>query len=316
MQERLESLGEMAAGIAHEIRNPLTSIKGASNLLSDEVKRLDLPRVREYHDIIREEIDRLNHILLNFQYFTRPLKIEKELIPVNEIIRKTVRLAETAPANITIKQDLSGNSPKIMADASLLRQVFLNLIKNAEEACGPEGELVIKTESLPPWFRISFSDNGPGISAENLNRIFEPFFTTKSSRDGDGAGDLPENYARPWRRTGSKKYDCLKARNLIYCYPWDRRPSCFFRGSRPDRLYLKYSLLLIDTMDQIIFTIDTSLAFTAALVNLIFAILVSFRTSRSSLYLAFSLAAFHSWSGISATSCFSYRESDSGSISP
>jgi signal transduction histidine kinase len=186
MQERLESLGEMAAGIAHEIRNPLTSIKGASNLLTDEVKSLDLPRVREYHDIIREEIDRLNHILLNFQYFTRPLKIEKELIPVDEIIRKTVRLAETAPANVTIKQEFSGNSPKIMADASLLRQVFLNLIKNAEEACGSEGEIVIKTETLPPWFRISFSDNGPGISAENLNRVFEPFFTTKSAGMGMG----------------------------------------------------------------------------------------------------------------------------------
>ena len=186
MQEKLESLGEMAAGIAHEIRNPLTSIKGASDLLWGELKDLDLPRAREYHDIIREEIDRLNHILLNFQYFTRPLKIEKELIPVNEIIRKTVRLAETAPATIKIRQELSGNSPKVKADASLLKQVFLNLIKNAEEACGPEGEMVIKTETLPPWFRITFSDNGPGISAETLNRIFEPFFTTKSAGMGMG----------------------------------------------------------------------------------------------------------------------------------
>ena len=186
MQEKLESLGEMAAGIAHEIRNPLTSIKGASDLLWGELKGLDLPRAREYHDIIREEIDRLNHILLNFQYFTRPLKIEKELIPVIEIIRKTVRLAETAPATITIKQELPGNSPKVKADASLLKQVFLNLIKNAEEACGPEGEMVIKTETLPPWFRISFSDNGPGISTENLKRIFEPFFTTKSAGMGMG----------------------------------------------------------------------------------------------------------------------------------
>jgi signal transduction histidine kinase len=186
MQEKMESLGEMAAGIAHEIRNPLTSIKGASDLLWGELKALDLPVAREYHDIIREEIDRLNHILLNFQYFTRPLKIEKELIPVNEIIRKTVRLAETTPATITIKQELSGNSPKVKADASLLKQVFLNLIKNADEACGSDGEMVIKTETLPPWFRISFSDNGPGISAENLKRIFEPFFTTKSAGMGMG----------------------------------------------------------------------------------------------------------------------------------
>jgi signal transduction histidine kinase len=186
MQEKLESLGEMAAGIAHEIRNPLTSIKGASNLLSGELKGLDLPRVREYHDIIQEEIDRLNHILLNFQYFTRPLKIEKERIAVNEVIRKTVKLAEIGSAGITIRQELSGDSQEVEADASLLKQVFLNLIKNAQEACGSEGEIVIKTEPLPSWFRISFSDNGPEIPEEDLRRIFEPFFTTKSTGMGMG----------------------------------------------------------------------------------------------------------------------------------
>jgi signal transduction histidine kinase len=186
MQEKLESLGEMAAGIAHEIRNPLTSIKGASNLLSGELKSLDLPRVWEYHDIIREEIDRLNHILLNFQYFTRPLKVEKEIIPVNEVIQKTVKLAETGPVKIKIKQDLANNSPEIQADASLLKQVFFNLIKNANEACDPDGELVIKTEVAPFWFRISFSDNGPGVPSGNLNQIFEPFFTTKSGGMGMG----------------------------------------------------------------------------------------------------------------------------------
>ena len=186
MQEKLESLGEMAAGIAHEIRNPLTSIKGASNLLSDELKSLDLPRVREYHDLIQEETERLNHILLNFQYFTRPIKIQKELIPIHEVIQKTVKLAETGSINISLKQQTSGNSPKVQADASLLKQVFLNLIKNAEEACGSEGELVIRTEAISPWLRINFSDNGPGIPPENLNRIFEPFFTTKSTGMGMG----------------------------------------------------------------------------------------------------------------------------------
>ena len=186
MQMKLEFLGEMAAGIAHEIRNPLTSIKGASNLLASELRKINLPNVGEYHEIIGEEIERLNHILLNFQYFTRPLKIEKESTSIHEVIQKTVKLAEPGLSNIMIRQELSGDLRRVLADASLLKQVFLNLIKNAEEACGSGGELVIQTETNPPWLRISFSDNGPGISDENIKRIFEPFFTTKSAGMGMG----------------------------------------------------------------------------------------------------------------------------------
>ncbi len=185
MQERLASLGEMAAGIAHEIRNPLTSIKGASDLLASELKQLEHPSLQGYHDIIREEIERLDHILLNFQHFTRPLKIEKEQTPIKTVIEKTVRLAETG-TGLRIRQEHVGNSQDISADASLLKQVFLNLIKNADEACSTGGELVIRTQPLPPWFRISFADNGPGISAEHIHRIFEPFFTTKSAGMGMG----------------------------------------------------------------------------------------------------------------------------------
>ena len=186
MQEKLNFMGEMAAGIAHEIRNPLTSIKGASTLLASESKQIHLPKFHEYHEIITEEIERLHQILNNFQYFTRPLKVEKEPVSINEVIRKTVRLAETGSVKIKIIQELAGDSPKIQADASLLKQVFLNLIKNADEACGPGGELVIKTETSSPWLKIVFSDNGPGIPSGNLKRIFEPFFTTKTGGMGMG----------------------------------------------------------------------------------------------------------------------------------
>jgi signal transduction histidine kinase len=182
----LNFMGEMAAGIAHEIRNPLTSIKGASTLLANESKQIHLPKFHEYHEIITEEIERLHQILNNFQYFTRPLKVEKEPVSVNEVIQKTVKLAETGSVKIKIIQDLADNSPKTQADASLLKQVFFNLIKNANEACDPEGELVIKTEVASSWYRTSFSDNGSGIPSGNLKRIFEPFFTTKSSGMGMG----------------------------------------------------------------------------------------------------------------------------------
>jgi len=183
---KLKVLSEMAAGIAHEIGNPLSCIEGASNLLASELKNLNHPRIQEYHNIVAEEIKRLNNILFNFQDLTRPSKIEKESASINEVIQKTVKLAELGTLNIRIGLELSRDLPKIQADASLINQVFLNLIKNAAETCGSDGELLIKTESISPWVKISFSDDGPGIRPELLHRIFEPFFTTKTTGMGMG----------------------------------------------------------------------------------------------------------------------------------
>jgi signal transduction histidine kinase len=186
MRVKLEALSEITAGIAHEIRNPLSSIKGASVLLSNDLKKLDHHKSNEYADIITEEIERLNNILINFQYFTRPLKIEKEPVSINEVIQKTVKLTEIDALNIKIKLDLSGDLPIVQADASSMKQVFLNLIKNSSDACGLNGKLTIKTEYTPPWVKINFSDNGPGIPTESLTHIFEPFFTTKKTGLGMG----------------------------------------------------------------------------------------------------------------------------------
>ena len=183
---RLIALSEMAAGIAHEIRNPLTSIKGASSLLAKELGNLGNPKGKEYGDLIVEEIERLNNILINFQYFTRPLKIEKEPVSINEVIQKTVKLTESDTLNINIKLELFPNLPIVKADALSMKQVFLNLIKNASDACGSGGELVIKTEYIDLWVKISFSDNGQGIPQELLDHIFEPFFTTKTTGMGVG----------------------------------------------------------------------------------------------------------------------------------
>ena len=186
MRMKLDALSEMAADIAHEIRNPLSSIKGASNLLANELKNLNQPKIQEYYMIITEEIERLNNILTNFQDLTKPLKMEKDSISINEVIQKTVKLAEMGTPNLEIRLEVSSKLPIVQADASFLKQVFLNLIKNATEACGPGGELVIKTASDPPWIKISFSDDGPGIPPELVDRIFEPFFTTKSRGMGVG----------------------------------------------------------------------------------------------------------------------------------
>lgn len=185
-RKKLEILSEMAAGIAHEIKNPLSSIKGASVLQADELKGFGQPKIQEYQSIISEEVERLNYILTNFQDLTKPLKIEKDVVCVNEVIRKTVKLAEMENLNMKIHLDLSGDVPKIQADASLLKQVFFNLIKNTFEACGDQCELVIDTQSASPWVKISFKDDGPGIPPELTERIFEPFFTTKTTGMGLG----------------------------------------------------------------------------------------------------------------------------------
>lgn len=186
MRMKLETLSEMAAGIAHEIRNPLSSIKGAANILSKEIKSLNRPISQEYLDIITEEVDRLDDILTNFQYFTRPLKIEKESVSINEVIQKSIKLTEIDTLNIKIITDLSRDLPMIKADASTIKQVFLNLIKNASEACSQNGELIIKTQYTPPWIKISFTDKGPGIPPESIDHIFKPFFTTKPAGMGMG----------------------------------------------------------------------------------------------------------------------------------
>ena len=186
MRMKLEDLSQMTAAIAHEIRNPLSSIKAASGLMTRELQALNHPMCLEYHALITEEVDRLNHILATFQDFTRPLKVEKDPVSINELIQRTTKLADVGAPHLGIRLELSGDLPRVQADPSLLKQVFINLIKNAAEACTPSGELVIKTESASPWVKVSFTDNGSGISPELQNRIFDPFFTTKTTGMGVG----------------------------------------------------------------------------------------------------------------------------------
>jgi signal transduction histidine kinase len=186
MQRRLDGLGEMAAGIAHELRNPLSAIKGAAKLLSGRAHAKQPPEEREYIEIIREEVARLDGILLNFQHLTKPLVVRKETVLLNDIIRKTIRMTEIGGASVNVKLELAEEMPPIRADASMLKQVFLNLVKNAVEACTGGGELFIRTVGDRNGVNIAFRDTGEGIPAQMLVRIFEPFFTTKRSGMGMG----------------------------------------------------------------------------------------------------------------------------------
>ena len=183
---RLETLNVMAAGLAHEIRNPITAIQGACRLLERKMDGQEAADQRKYLGIIVEEADRLNSILVNFQYFTRPVCIDKGKISLNSLLRKTADLFAIDMPRMTVTLDLDDHLADIMGDAVSLKQVFLNLLKNAAESASGNGEVRIRAAYQPPWVRIIFSDSGTGIPPEHLGRIFDPFFSTKD--DGMGVG--------------------------------------------------------------------------------------------------------------------------------
>ena len=196
---RLAALGEMAAGLAHEIRNPLGAIKGAAQLLTEG----EGDDNRAYIGIIEEEIRRLNGVVGQFLNYARPLKGELDDVDINVVIERTLTLirVERPDAKLDFRPDSS--LPEVKTDPELLRQVVINLAKNAVEAMADDGgRLLVTTAScrrkmapqagrrpspdLVDHIRIVFQDEGPGIPHEVMERLFIPFYTTKS--EGTGLG--------------------------------------------------------------------------------------------------------------------------------
>jgi PAS domain S-box-containing protein len=188
---RLASVGEMAAGIAHEINNPLTSVIGYSQLLAD---RDDIPEdARMDLKAIDEGAQRVAGIIKRLLTFARQARPERMLANVNELITNTLDLRDyhLRTNNIKVTTELAADLPITMADPAQLQQVFLNIIVNAETAmklARGKGRLLIRAEEVNGTIRISFKDNGPGIAKENLARIFDPFFTTREVGQGTGLG--------------------------------------------------------------------------------------------------------------------------------
>ena len=188
---RLASIGGMAAGIAHEINNPLTSVIGFADLL---LEREDVPDdIRQSLEVIHSGSVRVADIVRQLLTFARQDRIKNEGVNVNEIIQNT--LAMTAytmkSENIEVETYLADGLPGTMGAAGQLQQVFLNIIVNAEaemKKAHGKGKLQVKTEAIDDTICISFKDDGPGIAPEILDRIFDPFFTTKDVGEGTGLG--------------------------------------------------------------------------------------------------------------------------------
>ena len=188
--EKLASLGKLAAGIAHEINNPLGGVLIYSHLLLEDTDK-NSPHYENLKKIVKET-SRCKDIVKGLLEFARPKEPEMSLVNIDEIVERSLSIMECQALfqNIKIKKSCVSNLPKIVADSAQLQQVFVNIILNAAEAMNGNGTLTISTflNRDGTFIEIKFSDTGHGIKEEDQKRLFEPFFTTKEVGKGTGLG--------------------------------------------------------------------------------------------------------------------------------
>jgi PAS domain S-box-containing protein len=190
LTDRLASLGEMAAGIAHELNNPLTGVVALSQLLLESGVP---PEIKDDLEAISSEGQRAASVVRNLLSFARSHTLSAQPVEINSIIDQVLKLRayEHRVNNIEVVTHLASNLPEIVADRFQMQQVFLNIVLNAEQAMiesHNRGSLTVTTERIEGNIKISFADNGPGIPQDIINRIFDPFFTTKEVGKGTGLG--------------------------------------------------------------------------------------------------------------------------------
>jgi len=186
--EKLASIGQMAAGIAHEVNNPLAGVSGFLQVLASRLKA-DSPEKGPI-DTALKSIDRASNTIKDLLKFAKPPPAEKRLSNVNQLIHDSLLFISYQPRYEKIKviRDLEENLPDIFVDPGQISQVLDNIIINALQAMGGEGILRVATVLSGKWVHVYITDNGPGINAQDIPKIFDPFFTTKKSGEGTGLG--------------------------------------------------------------------------------------------------------------------------------
>jgi two-component system sensor histidine kinase HydH len=186
LAERLAALGEMVAGVSHEIKNPLGIIQSTSELLTgmpnadEKQKRLS--------SVITEESIRLNRIVTDFLEFARPHKLNLNECHIEEVIRKNITFLkpELEGKGIVVYDKMNGRSFKLQADDDLLYRALMNIFINSMQAINNAGSITVNVDEEKGGYRIEIEDTGTGISKENMKKIFNPFFTTKDKGTGLG----------------------------------------------------------------------------------------------------------------------------------
>ncbi len=185
--EKLAAIGKLAAGVAHEIRNPLSSIRGFAQYLKNALK--DHPREQEYAETMVSEVDRINRVVTDLLTFARPMEADLAPTDVTELVERTVRLvqADARYRDIGIQMRLSDLS-KVALDANQMTQALLNLLLNSLQAVNAGGHIEVGAELDPSVSRLKIwvEDDGPGISGDQKEKIFDPFFTTREKGTGLG----------------------------------------------------------------------------------------------------------------------------------
>ncbi len=188
--DRLASIGEMAAGIAHEIKNPLAGISAAVTIIKDDLANVD-PRYGILDEVL-QQVQRLDKTVNDLLFFGKPSLPELACIDINDIIDRTLKFASQHRGLLHIEKrlDLASGLPTVYADGKQMQQVFLNIILNAFQAMANGGTLTITTRPITRegrmFVRIDVADTGPGIPPPILEKIFTPFFTTKAQGTGLG----------------------------------------------------------------------------------------------------------------------------------
>jgi signal transduction histidine kinase len=189
--ERLAALGQLSAGLAHEIRNPLGVIKGSAEMLSQKVEASN-PLASELAGYISSEVNRLNSLVTRFLDFARPSRLDLHSVQLSAIVDHVLESVQHqySDAQVTVERSYAPATPDVQVDAQLCEQIFVNLITNAYEAMDGRGRLRIsiapETQNMRPGVAAIVEDSGPGVPAESREQIFNPFFTSK--KEGVGLG--------------------------------------------------------------------------------------------------------------------------------
>ncbi len=185
--DRLAALGQLSAGLAHELRNPLGTIKTSAEMLLKNVPA-DNAVAREMAGFISSEVDRTNSLVTRFLDFARPLAVRLEKTDLTQVIDQAVSDVEKhqPPFDVTIYKNYSPEIPPFFLDGELMERVMYNLVLNAAQASPPSGSITVKTRQIDGMVEIAVIDRGSGIQPKLLENIFNPFYTTKAGGVGLG----------------------------------------------------------------------------------------------------------------------------------
>jgi signal transduction histidine kinase len=183
--ERLAALGQLSAGLAHELRNPMGTMRTSAEMLTRSVEK-ENSVAREMAGYIKEEVDRANSLITRFLDFARPQSLKLETGEVTAMLDRAIARFEREKTGVSVYKNYAPDTPPIALDNELMERVIANLLLNAAQASRPGGVITVKTRWIGDTVEIAVIDSGSGIDPKNLESIFNPFFTTKA--DGVGLG--------------------------------------------------------------------------------------------------------------------------------